>query len=161
MDKRTKIEIQRKKFSIDEDARLKKLVCIFGPGNWGKISKMMDNRNARQCRDRYNNYLSPHLNLSPYTYEEEIKLENLVQKYGRKWSLISKFFYNRTEISLKCHYSLIERRKRKILKEINKIQNIEDQNMDKIEETGQDQEYHDIFELADINLDDFFNDFDL
>ena len=157
------IERHRKKFSIAEDNKLKKLVDVFGVGNWTKISKMMGHRNARQCRDRYNNYLSPNLNMSPWTFEEEMKLDYLVQMYGRKWSMISKFFYNRTEINLKCHYSMIERRKQKMQNKKNGVsfmQNIEQPNLDIEEVSGDVEEQHDIFKITDNDLDEFFTAFD-
>ena len=105
----------RKQFSVSEDHRLKELVKVYGEDNWATISRMMGQRNARQCRDRYKNYLSPNINIGPWTVDEDMKLDSLVQLYGKKWSKLVQYFPRRTEINLKCHYSMIERRKRKTL----------------------------------------------
>ena len=105
----------RKQFSVTEDHKLKELVRVYGEDNWTTISKMMGHRNARQCRDRYKNYLSPNINIGPWTADEDMKHDSLVQIYGKKWSKLVQYFPRRTEINLKCHYSMIERRKRKTL----------------------------------------------
>ena len=97
------------KFTPAEDAKLKILVSLFGIGSWNKISEKMGTRNPRQCRDRYKNYLAPNLNNSPWTIEDDIKLEELVQKMGKKWSLIAKEFQGRTDINIKSRYSLLQR----------------------------------------------------
>ena len=104
---------KRNQFSKNEDKNLKELVSVFGENNWSVVAKHMDQRNPRQCRDRYKNYLSPRINCSPWTFDEELKLDMLVNYFGKKWSIISKFFPGRTEINVKCHYSMIERRKKK------------------------------------------------
>ena len=97
------------KFTAAEDAKLKILVSLFGVGSWNKISEKMGTRNPRQCRDRYKNYLAPNLNNSPWTVEDDLKLEELVQKMGKKWSLIAKEFQGRTDINIKSRYSLLQR----------------------------------------------------
>ena len=97
------------KFTPAEDAKLKILVSLFGVGCWNKISEKMGTRNPRQCRDRYKNYLAPNLNNSPWTIEDDIKLEQLVEKMGKKWSLIAKEFTGRTDINIKSRYSLLQR----------------------------------------------------
>lgn len=99
------------KFTPAEDAKLKLLVKIFGVGSWNKISASMGKRNARQCRDRYKNYLSPNVKSDPWTAEEDSKLEKLVETMGKKWSLIAKEFNGRTDINIKSRYALLQRQK--------------------------------------------------
>ena len=106
---------KRSQFSKHEDHKLRELVQLYGENNWCIIAKNMDHRNPRQCRDRYKNYLAPSVNCSPWSYEEEMKLDMLVNYFGKKWSILCKFFVGRTEINCKCHYSMIERRKKKAM----------------------------------------------
>ena len=106
---------KRSQFSKHEDHKLRELVKVYGENNWCLIAKMMNSRNPRQCRDRYKNYLSPLVNSSPWSYEEEVQLDMLVQYFGKRWSILSKFFAGRTEINLKCHYSMIERRRKRAM----------------------------------------------
>ena len=59
------------KFSKDEDEVLAKTVSIFGAKNWRLIFTMIPNKNPRQCRDRYMNYLQPGFIHSEWTNEED------------------------------------------------------------------------------------------
>lgn len=65
-------------FTKAEDKKLRELVNRHGTSNWIPISKQMPGRNARQCRDRWLNYLSPDVVNGPWTAEED---ELLVKKY--------------------------------------------------------------------------------
>ena len=88
------------KFSQYEDQRLTQLVSIF-KNDWGTISKYMPNRTGRQCRERWNHYLAPHISLLPWTQNED---DLLLQKYheiGPKWKEMVPFFTGRTDVSLK------------------------------------------------------------
>ena len=104
------------KFSLQEDELLKKLVRKYGDKDkWNIIAKKMTivNRNKRQCKERWFNYLSPDVNYSPMTLEEDNKLEELYSIYGAKWVQISKFFPSRTNIFIRSRWKLLQRRKKK------------------------------------------------
>jgi Rps23 Pro-64 3,4-dihydroxylase Tpa1-like proline 4-hydroxylase len=62
---------ERHKFLKAEDDLLRRLVEQSGETNWNLISSFMNGRNARQCRERYKNYLSPQLHNSPWTTAED------------------------------------------------------------------------------------------
>jgi hypothetical protein len=49
------------KFTPEEDGTLTHLVTHYGTSNWKGIASLMGTRNARQCRERWNNYLDPKL----------------------------------------------------------------------------------------------------
>lgn len=100
-------------FSSIEDKKLRFLVCEYGEENWKIISKNMKNRNTRQCRERWNNYLSPKINNFPWSEEEDKLLEKLYHMYGPKWSSIAKNFDGRTYITIKNRFLLLQRRKTK------------------------------------------------
>jgi hypothetical protein len=51
--------VQRCRFIPEEDALLRQLVTSFGPNNWERIAQYFPDRNVRQCRDRWNHYLTP------------------------------------------------------------------------------------------------------
>ena len=46
----------------------------------------------------------PHL----WTQEEDYILESLVQRYGKKWSIITQFFVNKTSMEIKNRYKIIQ-----------------------------------------------------
>ena len=91
----------RRNFTKEEDARLLYLVEHFGTKNWHIIAEMMPFRNIRQCRDRFRNYLSPEINLKPWTLEEDLLLASKYKELGPKWVQISQFFQGRSDNNLK------------------------------------------------------------
>ncbi|OHT17317.1 Myb-like DNA-binding domain containing protein [Tritrichomonas foetus] len=100
----------RSGFTSEEDCLLVDLVAQFGDDNWSTIASYMEKRNARQCKDRYMSYLSPTINNGPYSEEEDCLLRQKYQELGPKWVKISKFFPNRTDISVKCRWAVLNRR---------------------------------------------------
>ena len=99
------------KFTADEDTKLAKLVAEHGTKDWVKISFLMQTRNPRQCRERWNNYLNPDLRTDPWTAEEDQILEEKYKEYGAKWNKISKFLQNRSDNNIRNRWMMIARRK--------------------------------------------------
>jgi hypothetical protein len=81
-----------------------------GTDDWPRIARLMPGRNARQCKDRWANFLSPDVVNGPWTEEEETLLCNRFAVLGNAWKLISTFFPGRTEINIKSHWQMIQRR---------------------------------------------------
>ena len=100
----------KSKFTPGEDSILRELVQEHGD-DWNLIASEMPGRNARQCRERYIYYLSPTVNSSPWTPEEDAKLETLYREYGPKWVKISQFFDHRTEINVKSRWRVLHRQR--------------------------------------------------
>ena len=100
----------KSQFSKAEDKKLAGLVRFYGEGKWDLISKAMGNRNERQCKERWTKYLSPDINNSPWTIDEELLLVSLYKQFGGKWVKMSKFFNNRTDAALKNRWGVIARR---------------------------------------------------
>ena len=104
--------IKTKPWNHEEDLNLKELILKFGKKKWTKISKILNekfnnSRKGRNCRERWNNYLDPDLNKGEWQNEEDLKLLMLHQKIGRKWSMISKEIFGRTENAVKFSTSLL------------------------------------------------------
>ena len=106
----------KSKLSQEEDVMLSNIVANYvakhpnSPIEWKKISQMLPTRNPRQCKERWENYLSPNTNRTPFTIEEDILLLNMFQQFGSKWVLISKFFNNRSDTNVKSRYMVLKRR---------------------------------------------------
>lgn len=121
------------------------LVQHFGDENWALIASKVKGRSTRQCRERYKNYLSPSINNSPWTQEEEELLYEKYSIYGPKWKLIADFFKNRTDINIKNHWLKLERQKKKGCKDIetsknscsNSIRNLDHLSSPELEETNE------------------------
>lgn len=97
---------RKHKFTPEEDETLKRLVQQYGY-DWKVIAAILKNRNARQCRDRWKNYLRPEVNLRQWSPEEDALLIQKYQEYGRQWSIIAKSFPDRTDIHIKNRWATI------------------------------------------------------
>jgi hypothetical protein len=101
------------KFSREEDELIRQAMEQGEPQSWGMIANQIPNRTARQVRERWVNYLNPRVNTEPWTIAEEDNLRCLHAQFGSQWSKMVPFFANRTDIALKNHFQLIQRRLRK------------------------------------------------
>lgn len=98
------------KFSEEEDSRLRELVERHGENSWIEIASLMPGRNSRQCRERWLNYLSPHLNTKAWTSEEDSLLLEKQKELGTSWVRISKYFEGRTDQMCKNRFFLLRRK---------------------------------------------------
>jgi hypothetical protein len=94
----------RKKFSPQEDANLMMLVAQLGSAAWDLIAREMAGRNARQCRERWKHYLSVGFTERPWTKAEDTLLLRKQGEFGPRWTKLSCFFQNRSDIQLKARW---------------------------------------------------------
>ena len=104
---------KKNKFTPEEDQKIIQAVQKYGQQAWSLIAECVPNRTARQCRERYKNYLSPDICTSKWTKEEDDLLKSLIEKYGPVWSKIATFFVNRTDVFLKNKWVNIKRREKR------------------------------------------------
>jgi hypothetical protein len=100
----------RQKFSVHEDDRLRALVGELGIGNWPEVASRLGTRSARQCRERFKNYLSPNLRNGQWSEEEDRLLGEKFSEFGAKWSVIVNFFPSRSEVNLKNRWTQLQNR---------------------------------------------------
>lgn len=98
------------KFSPQEDMILLQAVTSFGTSDWHVIATALPGRNARQCRERWNNYVNPALSNSIWTPEEDHFLLAKYQEIGPRWQTIASFFGVRSTNSVKNRYITLQRR---------------------------------------------------
>jgi hypothetical protein len=106
---------RRGRFTPEEDGQLRRLVAELGPRTWSLVSSSMPGRTARDCRDRWRYYLSDENSHDPWTPEEDARLFEKIDQYGRRWSQVSQDFPNRSDLAVKRRWSEIFRGRRKIL----------------------------------------------
>ena len=82
----------RQKFTNEEDALIINLVGDNQFPNWNEIAKSIPSKTGRQCRERFQNYLSPDLSKEPWTKEEDDLIIKLYKDFGSSWSLIADYF---------------------------------------------------------------------
>jgi hypothetical protein len=68
---------------------------------WSGVAKHLPGRSARQCRERWNNYLSPSVRLDPWTDAEDRLLIDRVNELNFSWSLIAQSFNGRSDNDIK------------------------------------------------------------
>lgn len=104
-------------FSAKEDQLLIQLVKQFGINdkiNWYYIAMHIEGRSARQCRERYQLYLSEGIKRKEKWTKEEDEL--LLEKYsalGPKWKKMEQYFEGRTSYSIKNRYISLKKKKNK------------------------------------------------
>jgi hypothetical protein len=101
---------QKHAFTADEDLRLTELVTTIGIGVWSEIEKLMPGRSARQCRERWNLYLSPEVSNEPWSAEEDAQLIRLFQTIGPNWTIIASNSPKRTANNIKNKQKHLQRR---------------------------------------------------
>jgi hypothetical protein len=62
---------------------------------WARIALKLPQRNSKQCRERYYHHLSPDVDKSAWSDEEERVLFGLQALLGNKWTEISWFLPRR------------------------------------------------------------------
>lgn len=92
-------------FTKEEDDMIKKLVEQFGTHHWNLIANCMERRTAKQCRDRYLNYLIPGCFQGEWSKEEDSLLLKLFNEIGPKWSVIQKYFPKRGPNNIKNRWN--------------------------------------------------------
>jgi hypothetical protein len=104
----------RKKFTPSEDALLMCLVAQFGRFGWDVIAGKMQNRNTRQCRERWKHYLSVGFEDRPWTKAEDELLIEKEKQIGQRWTKLAAFFHNRSDIQIKARWcKLLEKKNEK------------------------------------------------
>ena len=98
------------KFTAQEDAKLRKLVREYGTCSWEEVASHMEGRNQRQCHDRWIYYLSPSINNSPWTDEEDERLLSLCKELNYKWVKISKHFKGRNDTQIKNRWNTLKKK---------------------------------------------------
>lgn len=96
------------KFTKLEDEKLKKVIEEVGEKDWNLIAKKMAPRTARQCRERWTNYINPEISKTPWTQTEDDLLLEKQMIYGNHWKEMVQFFPNRSKNSIKLRYTQIK-----------------------------------------------------
>lgn len=105
--------IVRRKFSADEDQLLINLVSKYGQNDWRSIAQHLQNRTARQCRERWKHYLSPEVSKTPWSKEDDDLLLQKYEELGSQWSMIANSFPGRTDIGVKNHFISLKHQREK------------------------------------------------
>jgi hypothetical protein len=84
----------QKKWTREEDELLIALAEKYNEKHWKEISKRFVKKNSLQCFSRYKR-IRPGIVKGSWKKEEDIRIMDLVNKYGKSWSKISKILGTR------------------------------------------------------------------
>ncbi|XP_044366763.1 uncharacterized protein [Triticum aestivum] len=110
-------------WTVEEDTLLRAKVQEFGIGRWTKVAMYLPGRSGKQCRERWINQLDPNIERKIWTDSEDMKLIELHQTWGNRWSVIARLLSGRPENAVKNHYHATKRSlnaKRQLKKRNNK-----------------------------------------
>jgi hypothetical protein len=106
--------LKKGSWTKEEDNRIAEGIELFGK-QWAMIAKaLFNNRNSKQIRDRYINYLDPRLKKEKFTVNEDMLILELFEKYGPKWSIIQRHLDGRSSDAIKNRYNSSIRRNKQI-----------------------------------------------
>jgi hypothetical protein len=108
------MEKARKLFTSRDDEELVHLVTTFGGDSWSTIAQSMaQGFTARQCRERWRNYLDPKLQHAPWTEQEDRRLFDEFHRIGTRWTVLASMFPGRTGNAVRNRLFLLLRKKDK------------------------------------------------
>lgn len=93
----------QKKWTKEEDALLLELARRFNSKCWKKISSHFEDKTPLQCFSRYKR-IRPGIIKGSWTREEDIRIIEMVQIYGKSWSKISKMLITRNGKQIRDRY---------------------------------------------------------
>ena len=83
-----------------------------GLKNWNQIANSFNmtlnsQRNGKQCRERWVNFLNPNIRRDPFTIDEDLIILEKRLNIGNKWSEIIKDMEGRTENNVKNRFNMM------------------------------------------------------
>ena len=103
----------KSKFTQEEDLQLVKLIISQKEPDWAWIASQMPNRNPRQCRERWANYLNPNLHKGEWTQEEDNIILEKKNVHGQKWSIIASYLNGRSGNDVRNRWLMLMRHSQK------------------------------------------------
>jgi hypothetical protein len=95
------------KFKPDKDDLLRSLVARFEAGDWRLIANHISPRSSWQCRERWKNYLDPHIKpRDVWTAEEDSLIESSFAKIRSRWTTLAAIFPGRSTNNVKNRFVL-------------------------------------------------------
>ena len=82
---------------------------VYNIKEWSVIARFFPTKTARQCRDRWNNYINPELSNKKWSVAEDSLILQKVKEFGLHWNTIAKFFNGRSGNAVRNRYKYLIR----------------------------------------------------
>jgi pre-mRNA-splicing factor CDC5/CEF1 len=92
-----------------EDEILKAAVMKYGLNQWARISSLLVRKSAKQCKERWYNWLDPKLKKIEWTKEEEEQLITLVKMFPCQWKTIAPFLGRSAHMCIEHFQELLDK----------------------------------------------------
>jgi hypothetical protein len=92
-------------FTNEEDQIILDFVRVNGAKNWNFLTSTLENRTAKQYRERWHNHLDPSTQKGPWSLEEDEILAEKQALLGNKWAEIARFLPGRTDTLVKNRWN--------------------------------------------------------
>lgn len=102
----------RVQWTNEDNEKIVNHVKRFGSKNWKYVATEIQTKNAKQCRDHYNDVLDPQIRNSIWTREEGKTLLLKFEQFGPHWSKIKRFLPGRTTGMIKNYMKILLKKKR-------------------------------------------------
>jgi hypothetical protein len=102
------------KFMNAEDVLLRSIVARMRSTDWAPVTAQMCPFTARQCRERWTNYLNPGLQNIEWTSAEDPLLEKGYAQVEAKWRVIADYFPARSKNNVKNRWLRLQRIKGRV-----------------------------------------------
>lgn len=103
----------RTNFSATEDAILVDIVSKMTEIDWKTVADLLGTRNARQCRERYHNYLAPEVSVKEWTPDDDRLLVEQYEVFGPQWAKMRSSFPGRSCVNIKNRWAKISARRKR------------------------------------------------
>ena len=93
-----------------EDEILKVAVMKYGLNQWSRISSLLIRKTAKQCKARWNEWLSPTVNKTVWSQQEDAELQRLVRMLPSQWKTVAQMMGRTAAQCVERYEKLLEER---------------------------------------------------
>jgi hypothetical protein len=97
--------VRKRPFTEEEDAIILDHVNHHGTAAWSDLAAQLENRTAKQLRERWLHHVDPTITKKPWTPEEDQIIVAKQAEYGNKWVQIAQHLPGRTDGAIKDRWN--------------------------------------------------------